>query len=102
MELGSRLRRVDQEGERGQVLPIVALALVMLMGAAAMAVDVGYLRYMQRVEQSGADSAAIAGANELGYPAANDVTAAARADAASNGFTHNGSTITVTVNNSPA
>ena len=102
MELALPLRRVHQEGERGQVLPIVALAVVMLLGAAGMAVDTGYLRYMARVQQSAADSAAIAGANELAYPAANDVQAAARADAASNGFTHDGANITVTVNTPPA
>jgi hypothetical protein len=101
MELASQLRGLRQEGERGQVLPIVALALVVLLAAAAMAVDVGYLRYMQRVQQSAADSAAIAGANELAYPAANDVTSAAKADAAANGFTDNGSNIVVTVNNPP-
>lgn len=102
MELASRFRRVGQEGERGQVVPIVALAVVMLLGAAGMAVDTGYLRYMERVQQSAADSAAIAGANELAYPAANDVQAAARADAASNGFSNDGSNINVTVNNPPA
>jgi hypothetical protein len=73
----------------------------MLLGAASMAVDAGYLRYMQRVQQSAADSAAIAGANELAYPTANDVTAAAKADAASNGFTHDGSNVVVTVNTPP-
>jgi hypothetical protein len=80
----------------------VALALFVLFGAAAMAVDVGYLRYMQRVQQNAADSAAIAGANEIAYPASNDVVAAARADAASNGFTHDGTNVIVTVNSPPA
>jgi hypothetical protein len=90
------------ECERGQVIPIVALALVVLLAAAAMAVDVGYLRYMQRVQQSAADSAALAGASELAYPAANDVTTAAKADAGANGFTDDGSNIIVTVNHPPA
>jgi hypothetical protein len=80
----------------------MAVALTVLLGAAAMAVDVGYLRYMQRTQQSAADSAAIAGANELAYPAANDVVTAARADAAANGFTHNGTTTNVIVNWPPA
>lgn len=102
MELAPPLRRVGQEGERGQVLPIVALAVVMLLAAASMAVDVGYLRYMQRTQQSAADSAAIAGASELAYPSANDVVSAAKADASANGFTHDGSNIIVTVNNPPA
>ncbi len=57
---------------------------------------------MQRLQQSAADSAAIAGANELGYPTANDVASAAKADAGANGFTDDGTNIIVTVNNPPA
>jgi hypothetical protein len=68
---------------------------------AALAVDVGFLRYTQRLQQTAADAGAIAGAAELRY-SASGVAAAARADAASNGFTNNGTTITVTVNNPPA
>ena len=66
-----------------------------------MAVDVGYLRYTQRIQQAAADSAAIAGAAELGYPAAADVTAAAKSDASLNGFTDDGSNTLITVG-SPA
>ncbi len=96
-------KRSSRDAERGQVIPLVALALLILMGASALAVDVGYWRYQQRVEQSAADSAAIAGAGELAYPAANDVVAAARKDATSNGFTDDaGVTTRVTVNNPPA
>lgn len=73
----------------------------MLMGAAALAVDVGYWRYQQRLEQSAADSAAIAGTDELNY-AANDWSAAAKSAAASNGFTDDGGiTVSVTPNNPP-
>lgn len=98
------LRAQGRNGrERGQVIPLVALALAVLMGAAALAVDVGYWRYQQRVEQSAADSAAIAGAGELAYPAANDVDAAARKDATSNGFTDDAGVSTrVTVTTPPA
>lgn len=55
----------SQQGERGQVLPIVALALAALMGFAAFAVDLGYLRYQQRVQQYAADAAAIQAAWQL-------------------------------------
>ncbi len=72
--------------QRGQVLPLVAMSLVLLMGAAGLAIDVGFQRYEQRIQQSAADSAAIAGAAEINF---NDVTAAARKDATSNGFTDN-------------
>jgi hypothetical protein len=98
MELGSKRRRFG-DGERGQVIPIVAVAMTVLLGAAAMAVDVGYLRYSQRITQNAADSAAIAGANELAYAA--DPTSAAQADAALNGFTHNGTSVNVIVHTPP-
>jgi hypothetical protein len=93
----------SNHGERGQVIPLVALALTVLMGAAALAVDVGYWRYQQRVEQSAADSAAIAGAGELAWPTSADVVAAAKKDASSNGYTDDGgANVHVTVNNPPA
>jgi hypothetical protein len=76
--------------------------LVVLMGMAALAVDVGYWRYQQRLEQSAADSAAITGADELNYPAAADWSTAAKTDAAANGFTDDGGvTLSVTPHNPP-
>jgi hypothetical protein len=92
---------VKNGGRRGQVLPLVGLFLTMLLGAAALAVDVGYLQYQQRTEQTAADSAAVAGASELQYGNAAFATAALT-DSASNGFTNNGTTVVVTVNNPPA
>jgi hypothetical protein len=96
-------QRYQPRAERGQVIPLVAIALAVLLGAASLAVDVGYWRYQQRVEQSAADSAAIAGAGELAYPASADVSAAAKKDATSNGYTDDGgASVAVTVNNPPA
>ena len=80
----------------------MAIAIVVLLGMASLAVDTGYWRYQQRLEQSAADSGAIAGATELAFPAAAEVTAAARADAAANGYADGVSNVTVTVNNPPA
>ena len=49
------------ERERGAVLPLMAVLLIVLMGAAAMAVDLGWL-YWQSVEiQHGADAASLSG-----------------------------------------
>ncbi len=70
--------------QRGQVLPLVALAVVVLMGAVGFAVDVGYHQYRQRVQQTATDSAAIAAANEV---LAGNYAAAAKQDASLNGFT---------------
>jgi hypothetical protein len=96
------LAGIARSSDRGQLLPIFALSLTLVMGAAALAVDVGYWRYEQRLEQTAADSAAIAGAGELNFPTANDVVAAARADATTNGYTDGANNATVTVNNPPA
>lgn len=93
--------------ERGQILPMIAICLAVLMGFAAMAIDVGYLEYRQRQQQNAADAAAIGGAQQLVYTGCNDQTAAntaGQADAATNGFTDESSTngpVTVTINNPP-
>lgn len=84
--------------ERGQTLVIASLALVFLLGAAAIAVDLGYLRYVRREMQSATDSAAIAGASEINY---GDVQTAADEDASKNGFTDSTNGVSVTVNNPP-
>jgi hypothetical protein len=51
--------------ERGQILPIVALAIVVLCGAAALSIDVGYAYYAKRQLQAATDAAALAGAQDL-------------------------------------
>ena len=51
--------------ERGQVLPVVALALVALLGISAFAIDVGFAYYAKRQLQSATDAAALAGAQDL-------------------------------------
>jgi Putative Flp pilus-assembly TadE/G-like len=86
--------------QRGQIIPFVALSLVVLLGAAALAVDLGVFRYDQRLQQSAADSAALAGAAELAFAGSN-ITTAARTDAATNGFTNGSGGATVTVNHPP-
>lgn len=52
-------------GERAQILPIVALALVVLLGGAALSIDVGYAYYAKRQLQAATDAAALAGAQDL-------------------------------------
>jgi Flp pilus assembly protein TadG len=87
--------------ERGQLIPIFALFLIALMGMSALGVDVGYWRYQQRLEQTAADAGALAGAAELAYPALADWSTAATNDAGANGFTANGTTVTVTAISPP-
>lgn len=86
-------------GERGQTLPITAIAIALLMGFAALAVDAGYLEYKQRTQQTAADSAAIAGGWAL--LAGTSVSSAAQSSASANGFTDNGKSIVVSATSPP-
>ena len=84
------------------MIPLMAAAIVALMVSAAFAVDLGYWRYQQRIEQTAADSAAMAGAVEYAYTGdATQATTSARTASATNGFTHNGTSVTVAVNMPP-
>ncbi len=88
--------------QRGQILPLLAVGIFALLGLAALALDVGYWRYQQRMQQSAADSAALAGGIELDYssqPA--NVQAQGQAAAATDGFTNGSGGVTVTINNPP-
>jgi hypothetical protein len=92
--------------ERGQILPFVAVCLAALMGFAGFAVDLGYIQYQQRQQQSAADAAAIAGAQALisnnACPDQSAAQASAYADSASNGFANDTHGVTVSVINPPA
>jgi hypothetical protein len=85
--------------------------MVVLIGIAGLGVDMGVLRYEKRIQQTAADAAAIAGANNLGL---GGVTVGAQNASATNSFTDSGSgqvsdcgssaavgTICVQVNNPP-
>jgi hypothetical protein len=84
--------------QSGQALVAATFGLVVLIGATGLAIDIGYLRYQKRLQQSAADSAALAGAGDIAYiPDGASVGNAARADSTLNGFP-NGGKVTVTVN----
>jgi hypothetical protein len=51
--------------ERGQALILAALAMVVLLGFAALSIDVGYWYSQKREVQKAVDAAALAGAQEL-------------------------------------
>lgn len=60
------MRRISSfQGDRGVSLVLIALSLMMLVGAAALAVDLAALRYDLRAEQLAADAAATAGAIQI-------------------------------------
>lgn len=72
--------------QAGQALILTAVALVVLMGFAGLAIDIGALRSQKRAQQTAADAAALAGANNLAF---GGVTAGAQNAAAGNGYTDN-------------
>lgn len=51
--------------ECGQVLPMVAVAMVVLIGMAGLAIDVGHVFYSDRSLQGAADAAALAGGGSM-------------------------------------
>ena len=94
------MKRARNRGkEAGQALVLAAIGLTLFILAAGLGIDMGFLRYQKRLQQSAADSAAIAGASEINY---GDVTTAAKTDSASNGFTDGVDNVTITVSHPPA
>src|SRR5947208_10449061 len=102
---------MKRRNQAGQVLIGTAAAMVVLLGFAGLAIDMGTLRYQKRLQQTAADAAAIAGASNL---AAGGVKAGGVSAASTNGFTDNGGdvanctnagaavgTICVQINNGP-
>ena len=69
------------DDRRGQILVIMALAFVILLGFAALVVDIGMAYAIQREERNETDAAALAGAQELQQPGSRMVTAADRTEA---------------------
>jgi len=71
--------------EAGQTLVLAALGLTVLMLAAGLSIDMGYLRYERRRIQAAADSAALAGAADSQYTY---YQTSGQTDASYNGFTN--------------
>ena len=86
--------------DRGVVAVFTVLMLPVLIGALALAVDIGFWYVTNRSAQNAADAAAIAGAHEILNDNAGRVETAALSGALANGFSAaDGDTITV--NNPP-
>lgn len=58
--------KIKFRNERGVVAPLVAIMLSVLLGAVALAIDVGYMMNTRTELQRIADGAALAGARTLG------------------------------------
>ena len=96
--------------ESGQVLVSASIAIFVLIGFAGLAADAGYLEHVKRRMQTAADAGALAAAQVLvtagsspclDPTASLNVTAAAQADSALNGFTNGSNNIAITVNCPP-
>jgi hypothetical protein len=88
--------------ETGQALVLAAMGLTLFILAAGLGIDMGFLRYQKRLQQSAADSAAIAGAAEIPFSGCSTGSCpGATTDAASNGFTDGADNVTVTVYSPP-
>ena len=92
--LGSRLR-----DERGQALVMVVVAMMALVGMAALVLDVGHWYVTQRKAQTAADAGALAAAQEL--PNAANATAVANNYATTNLATASAIDVTTPYGGSP-
>ncbi|HYG85934.1 MAG TPA: pilus assembly protein TadG-related protein [Azospirillum sp.] len=86
---------------RGTVAITLAMALPILVGMAALGIEVGVWYHSKRTLQAVADAAAVAAAIESGRGDKRLITDAATADAAENGFVVSPPTTTLTVNFPP-
>jgi hypothetical protein len=92
---------MKRKKEAGQALVFAAVGLVVIIGFAGLGIDMGMLRYQKRLQQTAADSGALAGANNLAFPASGGITTGAKNASAGNGFADGTNNVTVTVNNPP-
>jgi Flp pilus assembly protein TadG len=90
-------RRRDRRPERGQSLVMITVFMMSLLGACALAIDVGAWYQAKRSVQASADAAALAGASRLPVSQAAAKTAAA-SEYANNGLNTDTVTYTITTN----
>ena len=98
-----RLTGWPDRADRGQVLVVFALSFLVLLGFAGLAMDGGSTFAQRRNQQTAADLAALAAANDYLINGALDAAVVrAQTVAASNGFTHgmNGTTVDTTLDTS--
>jgi uncharacterized membrane protein len=86
--------------ERGSMIILGALTMVVLIGFLGLALDASYMYFHKRNMQTAADAGAYAGALEK-LRGTVDVTAAVKKDTSLNHFTDGTNSVTVTVNSPP-
>ena len=100
--IGSILRRIfgSERGERGQVLAVAAMFIVVMAGAASMAIDLGSYISHRRSLQNSADAIALAAS--LNLPAGASAQSTANEWATKNGVEISSMTITITPQSLPS
>jgi len=92
-----------RSGERGQILALTAIVLVGICALVAVAADLGYFFEYRRRMQTGVDSAAMSGAEQLRRGGTDpQIRTAAFAGAAADGFAHGVNGTQITVNHPPS
>ncbi len=91
------MKMVFHRDERGQIIVLLAAAMVALLAFAALALDGGNVYTEQRRAQSAADNAVLAAAYQQmnGVSAFSSLSGAALANAAQNGYNNNGTSNSV-------
>src|SRR3984893_9674634 len=97
----SNRSQTARTGQSGQTTVLVGVILTVLIAFVSIASDFGLFQKDRRKMQNAADSAAIAGEQEINAGNAGAAVSAAKHDAALNGYADGVSQITVTVNNPP-
>ncbi len=99
--IGSSLRRIvcSEQGERGQALMVAVMFIVVMAGAAAMAIDLGSYISHRRGLQNSVDAIALAAS--LNLPVGSSAQSAANEWAAKNGVEISSMTVTVTPQSLP-
>jgi hypothetical protein len=93
--------QLHKRRDAGYIGVAVAGSLIIFCGFLGLATDVGLLYFDKGRMQAAADSAAVAGAQEVFRGNTASITSAAQTDATSNGYTTGVNGATVTVNNPP-
>ncbi len=88
--------------QRGSIALLGTLTMTALFGMLGLTFDGAYLYHLKRTAQTAADAGAKAASIELQNGSSNDtITAQAKAETATNGFTDGVNNVTVTVNKPP-
>ena len=100
--LKNKLKRVKRRNESGQTLIMFALGLAVLLGMAALTIDVGLAYVARRDMQNAADAAALAGADVILEGQSLALAASAARDLAlQNGYDNAAADVTVTISIPP-